>query len=67
MIATELQAKSSGRTASAIHSFNPFSIMNGESGDNATTIIIIIAASVSLLSITALSVLLVKKRKRVDN
>lgn len=52
----------------AIRSFNPFSMIDGEDGgDNATTIIIIIAASVSLLSITALSILLVKKRKRVDN
>lgn len=51
----------------AVRSFNPFTIMDGESGDNSTTIIIIIAASVSLLSITALSILLVKKRKRVDN
>jgi len=52
----------------AIRNFSPFSMINGEDGgDNATTIIIIIAASVSLLSITALSILLVKKRKRVDN
>ena len=53
--------------SSAIRSFNPFSLIGDDSGDNATTIIIIIAASVSLLSITALSILLVKKRKRVDN
>lgn len=52
--------------SSAIRSFNPFSIMDGESGDNATTIIIIIASSISLLSITALSVLLVKKRKNKE-
>lgn len=59
--------KAGGRYNGAIRSFNPFSMIDGESGDNATTIIIIIAASVSLLSITALSILLVKKRKRVDN
>jgi len=40
-----------------------FNNIFGNDGDNVTTIIIIIASSVSLLSITALSVLLVKKRK----
>ncbi|MBE6141320.1 MAG: hypothetical protein E7175_00490 [Erysipelotrichaceae bacterium] len=51
----------------AIRNFSPFSMINGEDGgDNATTIIIIIASSVSLLSITALSVLLVKKRKNKE-
>ncbi len=49
---------------STIRSFTPFSMINGEDGsDNATTIIIIIASSISLLSITTLGVLILKKRK----
>jgi|GEM_PF-2658800 len=58
--------KAGGSYYGAIRSFNPFTLMEGESGDNVTTIIIIIASSVSLLSITALSVLLVKKRKNKE-
>ncbi|MBE6142245.1 MAG: hypothetical protein E7175_05355 [Erysipelotrichaceae bacterium] len=50
----------------AINHFNPMVILTNDE-NNLSTIIIIIAASVSLLSITALSILLVKKRKRVDN
>ena len=45
---------------SANHNFNPF-VINDES--SFSTIIIVIASSVSLLSITALSVLVIKKRK----
>ena len=47
----------------AIGGFTPFELVIGDSGDNFATIIIIIASSVSLLSITALSVLVIKKRK----
>lgn len=60
----DFMGRTPSRSSSAIRSFSPFSMINGEDGgDNATTIIIIIASSISLLSITALSVLLVKKRK----
>lgn len=46
----------------AIRTFNPFTLFNGEE-DNFSTVIIIVASSISLLSITALSVLVIKKRK----
>ena len=39
---------------------------NQNGGVDYTTLIIIVASSVSLLSITALSILLVKKRKRKE-
>ncbi len=52
------------KTTGAISSFSPFTIM--ESEDNMSTVIIIIAASVSLLSLTALSVLIIKKKKTVN-
>lgn len=48
-----------GTLNSIVPGFNPFNI---ESETSITTVIIIIASSVSLLSITALSILLVKKR-----
>ena len=59
----QLSKMSGAKGSFAIKGFTPFSLVDGESGDNTTTIIIIIASSISLLSITALSVLLVKKRK----
>ena len=46
-----------------IGGFTPFELVIGDSGDNFATIIIIVASSISLLSITALSVLVIKKRK----
>ena len=47
----------------AVDGFSPFNRMSGDDDNNITTIIIISASSVALLSITALSVLVVKKRK----
>jgi hypothetical protein len=40
---------------------------DSENGGNISTIIIIVASSVALLSITALSVLMVRKRKRKED
>ena len=59
----QLSKMSGAKGSFAIKSFTPFSLIDGESGDNTATIIIIIASSVSLLGITVLSVLLVKKRE----
>lgn len=54
-----------GGYKAAVRDFTPFELMDdGENG--ITTLIIIIASSISLLSITALSVLMVKKRKRKE-
>jgi len=41
--------------------YTPFNLMGGE--DNFSTIIIVIASSVALLSVTALSILVIRKRK----
>jgi len=57
------RATSSGKQF-AINSFSPFGLISDK--DNISTIIIIIASSISLLSITALSVLVIKKRKRKE-
>lgn len=51
-------------TLSKVNNISLFDLLSDE--NNTSTIIIIVASSVSLLSITALSVLLVKKRKRYN-
>jgi len=53
----------SGSTPRAAYhsSFSPFSLFGSE--DNFSTIIIIISSSVALLSVTALSILVIRKRK----
>lgn len=60
-----IMSNSGSLPKSAVAFFTPFNLM-GDSESNLSTIIIIIASSVSLLSITALSVLLVKKRKNKE-
>ena len=60
-----LGRKPSPRGSSAITGFSPFYLL-GEDGSNLPIVIIIVASSVSLLSITALSVLMVKKCKRKE-
>lgn len=58
----------SGKTSFSIRTFSPFELLgDSENGGNISTIIIIVASSVALLSITALSVLMVRKRKRKEN
>ena len=52
--------------ASQINNFSPFSLITGDDSDNVAVILIIIASSISILSITALSVLMVKKKKSAD-
>ena len=57
-----------GRTDSykaAISSFSPFSLFTDDE-DNLSTIIIIAASGVALLSVTALSILVIKKRKNKE-
>ena len=49
----------------AVHSFSPLSLF-GDSEDGLSTIIIIAASSVALLSVTALSILVIKKRKNKE-
>ena len=49
----------------AIQSFSPFSLL-GDDENNLSTIIIIVSSSVALLSITALSILVIKKRKNKE-
>ena len=51
--------------ASAINAFSPFNLII-EDEDNLSTIIIIAASSVALLSVTALSILVIKKRKNKE-
>lgn len=53
-------------TSSAIRNFTPFDLLNNGDDNNITTVIVIVTSAVALLSITALSVLMVKKRKRKD-
>ena len=53
----------SGR--SAIPSFSPFNLITDDE-NNVPTIIIIASSSVALLSVTALSILVIKKRKRKE-
>ena len=50
---------------SAIQTFN-FGLFNNSETDNLSTIIIIVASSVALLSVTALSILVIKKRKQKE-
>ena len=50
----------------AIRDFTPFTLING-SEDSLSTVIIIIASSVALLSVTALSILVIKKRKAKED
>lgn len=49
-----------------ITTYKPYELIMGSSEDNLSVIVIVIASSVSLLSITALSILMVKKRKRKE-
>lgn len=49
----------------SVKGFSPLSIF-GDSEDNLSTIIIIVASSVALLSVTALSILVIKKRKHKE-
>ena len=56
------RATNTSGKAFTINNFKPFELIVNEE-NSISTIIIIIASSVSLLSITALSVLMVKKRK----
>lgn len=53
-------------TLSAIKSFTPFNNYTSDNNYNVSTVIAIVCSSVALLSITALSVLLVKKRKHKE-
>ena len=50
---------------SAIRDFSPFTLFTNDE-DNLSTIIIIAASSVALLSVTALSILVIKKRKNKE-
>lgn len=50
----------------AIRNFTPFDLLNNGDDNNVTTVIVIVSSAVALLSITALSVLMVKKRKRKE-
>ena len=59
--------RDNGYSASAISNFNPFKLSASDNGSNLSIIIVILASSISLLSITALSVLVVKKRKTKAN
>ena len=51
---------------SSIRNFTPFGLLNSGDDNNITTVIVIVSSAVALLSITALSVLLVKKRKNKE-
>lgn len=51
---------------SAVRSFSPFTLIIGDDESNLSTIIIIAASSVALLSVTALSILVIKKRKNKE-
>lgn len=51
---------------SSINSFKPYELIVGEDGVDASIILIIVASSISILSITALSVLMVKKKKSAN-
>ena len=53
------------RAVSAINVITPFSLFT-QGATDASTIIIIIASSVALLSVTALSILVIKKRKQKE-
>ena len=67
LIYTQIAAiATTGSPANSIRSFSPYSLIIGEEGDNTAVILIIIASSISILSITALSVLMVKKKKSAN-
>lgn len=51
--------------ALGIRSFSPYDLFGSE--DNFSTIIIIVSSSVALLSVTALSILVIRKRKSKEN
>ena len=55
--------KSPGWIYGSVRSFSPMELIVGESETDSSVILIIIASSISILSITALSVLMIKKRK----
>ena len=61
----QLSKIASNGSKSAIANFSPFNLFNDENG--LSTIIIIIASSVALLSVTALSILVIKKRKTKED
>ena len=64
-IINRLSIIAGGNGLNAIRNFSPF-ILTGEDGNVLPTVIIITASSIALLSITALSVLVIKKRKRKE-
>ena len=63
---TAMTERAAGREYYGLsHDFSPFSLMNGENG--VSTIIIIVSSSVALLSVTALSILVIRKRKTKED
>ena len=62
---TPFMRNSSNVLRSAPTFFNPLKLVVDD-GNNVTTLIIIIASSVALLSVTALSILVIKKRKQKE-
>lgn len=54
-----------GKVSNAIKNFSPLSLF-GEDGINLSLVVIIVASSVALLSVTALSILVIKKRKQKE-
>ena len=59
------RSESENRTFS-LNNRSPFNIIIGNNSGDITTIIIIAASSVALLSVTALSILVIKKRKQKE-
>ena len=57
------ERKSPGWIYGSVSNFSPMELITGESETDSSVILIIIASSISILSITALSVLMIKKRK----
>ena len=53
-------------SAAAIRSFSPYSLFGEEEGIDSSIVLIIVASSISILSITALAVLMVKKKKTAN-
>lgn len=64
-IFAQLAKIASGNSKGMIRSFAPFNLI-GDDENNLSTIIIIAASSVALLSVTALSILVIKKRKNKE-
>lgn len=58
---SQVSKNASNGVYGAYRNFSPFDLFNGE--DNLSTIIIIAASSIALVSIGALSILIIKKRK----